>query len=124
MSFEVFLSDNARYIVCRVNGPLDVDLAWDFTRELYRLSRDTCVDCFLFDVQDARNVSTTIDNFNFAHSVEGEADLQASARAAILVAPGDTSHDSIQQMLSHSGLHARIFDDLAAAIAWLEAPAR
>jgi hypothetical protein len=122
MPFEVFVSDDGKHIVCRVSGPLDVDVAKEFSRAIDDLNRDVCVDRFLFDVRDAENVSAAIDNYNFAHRDLAAIDLQANARSAILTAPGDASHEFVQEALRNAGYRARIFDNAAAAVAWLDAP--
>lgn len=122
MSFEVFIADDAKHIVCRVMGSLDVGVAREFSAAIDDLNRNASIDRFLFDVRDARNVSDEIDNYNFASRDLADIELQVNARSAILVTPGDTSHDFIEQVLRRAGYRARIFDNAAAAIAWLDAP--
>jgi hypothetical protein len=124
MSFEVFMSDDGKHIVCRVDGPLDVRTAREFSRAVDDLNRELCVDRFLFDVRGARNVSEVIDNYNFAYRDLAEIDLQANARSAILTSPGDRSHDFVEEVLRKAGYRARMFDNAAAAIAWLHSAAR
>jgi hypothetical protein len=122
MSFEVFTADGGKHIVCRVSGPVDVDVAKEFSRAIDDLNRTVCLDRFLFDVRDAHNVSEAIENYNFACRDLAEIELQVNARSAIVVSPGDTSHNIVEQALKRAGYRARIFDNAAAAVAWLDAP--
>ena len=47
-------------------------------------------------------------------------DLQRDVRSAILVDSGDHSHDFVETVTQNAGYVVRVFDDEAAAIAWLE----
>jgi nitric oxide synthase oxygenase domain/subunit len=103
-------------------GSLDVGVAREFSAAIDDLNRNACIDRFLFDVRDARNVSDEIDNYNFASRDLADIELQVNARSAILASPTDTSHHFVEQALRRAGYRARIFDNAAAAVAWLDAP--
>ena len=120
MSFEVFLSDDEKQIVCRVTGPMDVDVAREFSLAIEDLNKERRVDRFLFDVRGASNVSGVLDNYTFAYRDMAELDLRRDIRSAILTSKGDRSHDFVETLLRNAGYRARIFDDEAVAVAWLE----
>lgn len=119
MSYTVALSDNGRYIVCRVTVPITMEVARAFTLEMDRLSRATRVKRFLSDVREAPNVLDTIGNYDFAYSEMPGFNLQKDARAAILASPADRSHDFVETVSQNAGYRVRLFRDEAAAIAWL-----
>jgi hypothetical protein len=68
MSFKVFLSENNKYIICRVSGPMTVDTATEFAKEMDFLSRAHGIKRLLTDVRDAPNTSSVMDNHNFTQS--------------------------------------------------------
>lgn len=112
------MSDDQKYIICRVTGPMGADTAREFGQAMDALSRDRHVDRFLTDVRNAINVSGVLDNYRFAH--EDMTDFQRTARSAILTAPGDRSHDFVETVARNAGYIVRIFDDEETAVAWLE----
>lgn len=120
MSFEVFMSDNQKYIVCRVTGQIGADTAREFGQAMDDLSRDRHVDRFLTDVRSALNVAGVLDNYLFAYRDMAELHFQRNVRSAILTTPGDSSHDFVETVARNAGYAVRIFDDEQAAVAWLE----
>lgn len=121
MSYEIGISKNGRYIICRVIQPVTTDLARQFTIEMDQLSRARKIKHFLVDVRGAPNVASVFQNFEFANQDMAGLDLQRGVRSAILVDPDDHSHDFVETVTQNAGYGVRVFDDEAAAIAWLEA---
>jgi hypothetical protein len=120
MSFKVFLSDNKKYIICRVSGPMSVDTAAEFTKEMDLLSRAHAIKRFLTDVRDAPNTSSVMENHNFTQSDMRKLGLQKDARTAILAKQSDRSHDFVEFASQSTGYNVRLFDDEHAAISCLE----
>ena len=121
MSYEIRTSENGRYIICRVTQSITVELAREFTIALDQLSRSQRIKRFLVDVRGAPNVASVFQNFDFANKDMADLDLQRDVRSAILVGANDRSHDFVETVTQNAGYGVRVFDDEAAAIAWLEA---
>lgn len=121
MSYEIRMSENGRYIICRVTQSITVELAREFTIALDQLSRSQRIKRFLVDVRGAPNVASVFQNFDFANKDMADLGLQRDVRSAILVGVNDHSHDFVETVTQNAGYGVLVFDDEAAAIAWLEA---
>lgn len=121
MSYEIRMSENGRYIICRVTQSITVELAREFTIALDQLSRSQRIKRFLVDVRGAPNVASVFQNFDFANKDMADLGLQRDVRSAILVGANDHSHDFVETVTQNAGYGVLVFDDEAAAIAWLEA---
>ena len=120
MSFVVSLSENGKYILCRVSGPMTATTAIEFSAEMDKLARKHGINRFLTDVRDAPNVSSVVENHQFADSDMKALGLQKNVRAAILTRQSDRSHDFVEFATQNAGYNVRLFDDEQAAITWLE----
>jgi len=120
MNFRVFLSENRKYIICRVYDPMTTDTAVAFSREMDRLSREHGIKRFLTDVRAAPNTSSVMENYSFTQIEMSELGLQKDVRSAILASQSDRSHDFVEFASRNAGFNVRLFDDETAAIAWLE----
>jgi hypothetical protein len=119
MSYAIALSENGKYIVCRMAGPMTVEIARESAKELDRLSRSTGIKRFLNDVRNAPNVSDVLANYDFAYRDMNGLNLQRDVRSAILADPADRTHDFFETVAKNAGFNVRIFHDENAAIAWL-----
>lgn len=120
MDYRISVSDDGRYLICRVQGRITRPTALAFTRELDRLSRERGIKRFLTDVREASNDLGVLHNYLFANEVMPELELQRDVRSAILTRPDDKTHDFVETALRNAGYPVRLFRDEAAAIAWLE----
>jgi hypothetical protein len=120
MSFRVFLSENNKYIICRVSGPMTTETAVEFAREMDSLSRAHGITRFLTDVRDAPNTSSVTDNHRFTQNDMSDLGLQKNVRTAILTKQSDRSHDFVVFASQNAGYNVRLFDDEHAALSWLE----
>ena len=121
MNYTLGISKNGRYLICRVNSLVTLEVAREFTMALDQLSRDRRVKRFLVDVRGAPNVANPFQNYGFANKDMAGLDLQRDVRSAILVDPADHSHDFVETVTQNAGYGVRKFTDEGAAIAWLEA---
>jgi len=119
MGYSISLSENKKYIICRVTGQITLDTAREFTKELDRLSRAHKIKRFLTDVRDAQNALSTFENYNFAYKDMAEMNLQRDVRSAILIGAADKTHDFVATVTQNAGYGVRIFYDEDAAIEWL-----
>ena len=119
MGYSISLSENKKYIICRVNGKITRDVARQFTGELDRLSRSHKIKRFLTDVRDAQNALSTFEKYDFAYKDMAEMDLQRDVRSAVLVGETDKTHDFVATVTQNAGYGVRIFHDEDTAIEWL-----
>jgi hypothetical protein len=120
MSFQVFVAPTRRYVVCRVEGDITAETARRFGKAADELSRAEEIANRLFDVRDARNVETVAGNYDFAYKDMSDLEITRNMRSAILVSPGDESHDFVATAMKNAGYNIRIFTSEADAIAWIE----
>jgi hypothetical protein len=120
MKYEVFVSPSRRYVVCRVTGEITAECARQFGKAADEMSRAEAIPHRLFDVREARNVETVAGNYEFAYKDMASLKIDRSMRAAILVAPGDDSHDFVATAITNAGYSVRMFTSEAEAVAWLE----
>lgn len=74
----------------------------------------------LIDVRESRNTEGPLENYSFAYDDLGKIAVDRRARTAILVSPGDNSHDFIEVVGRNAGYSVRLFTEEDKAIAWLE----
>ncbi len=119
MSYTITISENGKYIICRVTGPMTAEVAQEFAGEMDNLSRAKNIKRFLTDVREAPNISTINQNYEYAYQGMKDLKLQRGVRSAILVDPADTTHDFVETVAMNAGYNVRVFRDEHAAIAWL-----
>lgn len=119
MAYRISISENGKYIICRVIGAMTMKTAQAFGKEMLKLARTKDIKRYLTDVREAPNISTTYDNYKFAYEEMDKLGLQRAHRSAILINPDDSSHNFVETTLKNSGFNVRIFHDEDAAIAWL-----
>lgn len=120
MAYTIGLSENERYIICRVSGPLTAQATAAYTKEVDRISRERHIKRFLFDMREAPSMLSILDNYDYANSAMPEMELQRDVRSAVLAAPTDDSHDFAEVVMQNAGYNMRVFHDESAAVAWLE----
>lgn len=120
MEFSVRISDNGKYILCIITGEIAAKDSERFSSEMDTLSSTSGCKKTLIDVRNAKNVSSNLDNYEFAYHDINRIGLQRDLRTAILTSPGDQSHDFVKTVLLNAGYCVQSFCDEKEAIAWLE----
>lgn len=120
MSYTVSVAESGKYILVAMKGPVDAELALEFNVRARDLARQHNIHGFLFDAREAANVDSAFRNYMFTVKDMEQLELDKSARSAILISAGDHSHDFIEAFAPAAGFNVRMFDDPAAAVAWLE----
>lgn len=102
--------------------PLSRELAQQITKDTLKVfdAADPRPKGFLFDFRKAPNLESASQVYAFAYHDAQTLKVDRVARAAILVAPDDKSHDFSETVLRNAGYPASIFTDEDAAIRWLE----
>jgi hypothetical protein len=120
MSYTISISDSRKFFRVRVEGDVSADGAREWSAELREASRAQGVRRFLIDVRSSRNVSTVLENYQYAYRNSDELDLPKNVRTAILTSSDDRSHDVVEIFMRNAGYNVRIFTDESAAVDWLE----
>jgi hypothetical protein len=120
MNYEIFKSENGKYMVVQVKGPMSRDLAIEIALELDKKRKMLNVNNMLYDLRDSENVESVTSNYFFAYEDMEKLNLDKSARVAILTSPSDSSHDFIETVIKNAGYNVCQFKEEKLAIAWLE----
>jgi len=120
MDYQVTLADSGRYILIKVLVPMTSAVGARCGADAIRCGAENKVDRFLFDLRDAPNVQSIVDNYEFAHKEITVFGFPKTSRSAFLVRPDDKSHDFINTAFYNAGYLTRMFIDAAEAISWLE----
>jgi hypothetical protein len=120
MAIEVSVAASGKYLVSRVTGEINTEIAIELGRQTEKVAQETGISDRLIDVRGTPNTQSVVHNYDFAYK-DLEEIVDRGTKAAALVSPGDDSHDFIMIAIRNAGFNGRKFTDEAAAIAWLEA---
>ena len=120
MKYDLSVSESGAYILVRVKEPMTRTLACQIAIDLISLSSQEGITRYLYDVRTAPNVESVVDNYEFANKDMKSVHATRKAHAAILVAPGDRSHDFTETVMRNAGYDVRLFVDDSEAVRWLE----
>ena len=120
MDYQVSVAGSGRYILIKVLVPMTSAIGARCGAEAFRLGVEKNLTGYLFDLRDAPNVQSVVDNYEFAHKEISGFGFPKDSRSAFLVRPDDRSHDFITTALFNAGYVTKLFSDEASAVAWLE----
>jgi hypothetical protein len=120
MTIDVSVAPSGEYLVARVAGEINTEIALEMGRQLETLAHETGINNRLIDLRGTPNTQSVVHNYDFAYK-DLEEIVDRGTKAAVLVSPGDDSHDFIMVAVRNAGFNGRMFLDEAAAIAWLAA---
>lgn len=123
MTYTVECDDRAGLVIVRVVGELTVEAAAEYTQAAQAAGGERGITRYLIDVRQARNVESTLANYQFAYTTLPEIRAARSNRVAVLHAPHDHSHDFVETVSRNAGYNVRMFDDLEEALGWLHTAA-
>lgn len=117
MACTITPAPGGRYIIITVTGTINRQTAMQYNMEAHALGQQLGIDRFLMDVTEARNTDTVIDTYDFAyHDLSEAPGLVLEARVAVLVSPGDHSHDFVEVVARNAGLNLTLFTDRDEAV--------
>ncbi len=122
MNYTVECDERAGIIVVRVQGELTTAMAAEYSMAAQAMGTERGISRFLIDVRQARNVETTLSNYQFAYETLPETHVARSNRVAVLHEPGDHSHDFVETVSRNAGFNVRMFTRYDLAMGWLLAP--
>lgn len=119
MAIEISVATSGKYLVSRVTGEINTEIAIEMAVQTERVSQQTGIADRLVDLRGTPNTQSIVQNYDFAYK-ELEEIIDRGTKAAVLVSPGDDSHDFIMNAVRNAGFNGRKFTDEAAAVEWLE----
>jgi hypothetical protein len=120
MTHQIYLSEDSQYIILEVEGEITRENAMVFNLEAHKLGKELALNKYLVDLTNARNVESTLNNYQFTYGdMKQEPGINLTAIAALVVAEDDHSHDFFETLAKNSGLNVTLFRDKEKAIEYL-----
>jgi len=119
MEYRVAVSPDGPWIEITIHAPVTAEVERHFATEAVAAAKAHDLTDFLVDATRTANIAETFEQYQFAYRDVKGLDLDKNARIAVLVSPGDASHDFIETLLRNAGFSCRSFRDRDAAYAWL-----
>ena len=120
MAIEISVAESGKYLISRVTGEINTDIARELGAQTEIVAQETGISNRLVDLRGTPNTQSVVHNYDFAYKALEEI-VDRGIKAAVLVSPGDDSHDFVMIAVRNAGFNGRKFTDEAQAIAWLEA---
>ena len=117
MSYEIYLSEDGKYIVAKHWGKLTSELVMERTQEAHELGEKLGITRHLMDVTEAVNVDSVSKTYKFAYiDLRALPGINLNVRVAVLVSPEDRSHDFVETVTRNAGQDVTLFRDRELAI--------
>ncbi len=120
MSYTISKSENGKYILLKVVGTINRQLALQYYLEAHALGAENGIKRYLVDFTECRNTDTVLRNFTFANQDMQSPGIDQTARMALLVNPNDHSFDFIETLLRNAGNDVTLFHDRQLSLWHLE----
>jgi hypothetical protein len=112
MKYTLTPSDDGKYIILKIKGEVNRQTIEQPNLEAHALGKKLCIERYLIDVTEAKNTDSILDSYEFAYTdMITTEEIDKNALGAILVSPGDHSHDFIETVLTNAGLRVKLFTD-------------
>jgi hypothetical protein len=112
MPYRLEISPDRTHIILTIQGDITRERAMKFNIEAHVLGRKHGINRYLVDATESRNTDSPVGNYAFAYEdMATVPDIDRTAQVAILVSPGDHSHDFVETVSRNSGLNVTIFTD-------------
>ena len=116
MSYTISTSEQADYIILKVTGNISRVLAIDYNLEAHALGKQLGISRFLLDFTECRNTDTVLRNYKYVSEDMLNPGINQQACTAMLVSPGDHSHDFIEALFQSHGGNVTLFNDREQAV--------
>jgi hypothetical protein len=117
MSYKVFVSEDGNYIVTKHIGEINSKIILERTLEAHALGDKLGITRHLMDVTEAKNTEPLSSTFQFANNdVPNTPGININVKVAVLVRPGDNSHDFAETVTTNAGHNIKLFTNLESAI--------
>ena len=120
MSYTISPSEDGKYIVLKYWGDISRKLSIERVIETHALGAKLGITRYLVDLTEARNIDSIPELYEYAYKdTKSAPGLNLNARVALLVDPGDHSHDFVETVLRNAGHNVTLFRDRDSAISHL-----
>ena len=119
MDYEIDHIAETGIVRIKVNEPITAELVLSFTKDAINTAGQHGSLRYLVDVRRAKNVTGTCDQYSLAYEEMERLGLDRASRIAVLISPGDTSHDFIETVFRNAGYDCQLFLEEGEADAWL-----
>ena len=121
MVYDVFVSDNKKYVHVCVNRPVTADVLNGFVSETAVKAREHKVGNYLFDLRNSPNRASFFDHYKIVYKRAIELGyILGSKHAIVLNAEDIPDYQFVETILNNAGFDARIFTNEKDAVEWLE----
>lgn len=118
--YEVGIAPCGRYVYARgFREPLTLALALRVAQDMLALGDPARYSGCLLDLRGTTSATTVIEKYDFAYKEARIIGVPQFWKSAVLKDVGDPSPDFIQTVMRNAGYTLQLFEDEAAAIAWL-----
>lgn len=116
MTYTIGPSDDGNYVVIRVQGDITRKDCITWISEAHSLGRSLGLRHYLTDLRKARNTDSNAENYRLINTdLSRTPGIDLSARVAVVVSPGDDSHNFIEVMARSGGQDVTVFNSLELA---------
>lgn len=120
LDYTITPSPDGAYITLKIVGDITRKTAMGLNLEAHALGRELHINRYLVDATEARNRESILENYEFAYTdMRNTDDIDTRARIAVLVSPGDHSHDFVETVSRNAGFNMQIFTDIDQAMLFL-----
>jgi hypothetical protein len=114
------VSDDGQYIISTITGDFTAKEILAAALEAHKLAAERGITRQLVDATGARNVDSAFGNYDFAYAdFPAAVAINKRLSVAILVRPGDRSHDFPETAMRNAGFNVALFRERDRAIAFL-----
>lgn len=119
MNFNITISENGKYIVGKVYGQLNKEVAEQIAKEYVKIHNSTGIKRILNDVRDVSDKMSVLEEYRHAYEDVNSLGIPRDIRAAIVVSEGDVSHNFQETVARNAGYSVKIFHSIEQAVKWL-----
>jgi hypothetical protein len=119
MKYTVSVSNDRRYIIVFIDGPMTTELALKAGKKANQLAVENKLNSMLYDLRKSRNVQDGFKNYEFGYKDVGSVGFDKTMKIALLTDLDDQSHDFVETVMINNGYNVRIFKNNKDAIDWI-----
>ena len=118
MKYEISYSEEKKVVIGKVDGYFDLSVVSEIAGQLVKLNRQTNCDKILTDLRDAEITSSTMEICRMPKAMS-DAGLPRMCMIALLIKEIKPDYRFLETVSMNHGQQVELFNDMGAAIAWL-----
>ena len=119
MAVKTHISESGKYLVCRVDEPITLEVIQEMSLQMKKLAEETGVNRRLIDTRGTTNMMSVVANYDLAYKDLDAMQIDRATKIAALRLPTKEAGFA-STAIKNAGFNLRIFTDEADAVAWLE----